>query len=181
MRFGLIVAAAMSTAAFVAPAHAGGCNLGAAKAWVPFKVQAFGSEAYSNGTFCAGAVVTIVVRAPDGKVLWTEAMQAAHLMTFVDAKTPQKMQAALVDWLTQQQTFKSTGDLPVWNKGAEAPQPLGEFPFYPAEGMEQQGYAQIRAQKQAIFCYVQGMESLACVAIARDGTATKVGVQSFPG
>lgn len=181
MRFGLIVAAALSAAVFVAPAQAGGCNLGVAKAWVPFKVQAFGSEAYSNGAFCAGAVVTIVVRAPDGKVLWVEAMPAEHLMTFVDAKTPPKMQAALVDWLTQQQTFKSTGDLPEWKKGADAPQPLGEFPFYPGEGVDQQGYSQIRAERQAIFCYVQGMESMACVAIARDGTATKVGVQSFPG
>ena len=81
----------------------------------------------------------------------------------------------------QSQTFKSTGDLPEWKKGAEAPSPLGEFPFYPDQGVDQETYAKIRAEKQAVFCYVQGMESMACVAIARDGTATKVGVQTFPG
>jgi hypothetical protein len=58
---------------------------------------------------------------------------------------------------------------------------LGEFPFYPEEGMDQVTYEQIRAEKQKIFCYVQGMESIACVAISKNGAATKIGVQTFPG
>ncbi|NOT41046.1 MAG: hypothetical protein HOP13_11180 [Alphaproteobacteria bacterium] len=139
------------------------------------------SEAYSNGATCAVAVVTIVVRGPDKKVVWVEALQADQIMTFVDANTVPKMKAALREWLFQQHTFKSTGDLPEWKKGADSPVPLGEFPFYPDFGMEQAGYAQIRAEKRSIFCYVQGMESLACIAISKDGTATKLGAQSFPG
>jgi len=31
-----------------------------------------------------------------------------------------------------------------------------------------------------VFCYVQGMESMACVAL-QNGEMTKVGVQTFPG
>lgn len=181
MRIGLIVAAVVLAASGIAPASAAGCNLGAAKAWKPFKGAAYSSEAYSNGATCAGAVVTIVVRAPGGDVLWAEAMPATHLMTFADAKTPQRMKAGLVDWLGQQHPFKSTGDLPEWKKGAEAPSMLGEFAFYPEAGVDQESYAKIRADKLAIFCYVQGMESMACVAISKDGSASKIGVQTFPG
>ncbi len=181
MRIRLIVAAALAVAAFVAPAQAAGCSVAVAKAWVPFKGPAYRSEAYSNGATCAGAVVTIVVRAPGGKVLWVDAAPAAQLMPFVDVKTPQRMRAGLNDWLSQQHPFKSTGDLPEWKKGADAPAMLGEFPFYAEAGVDQESYAKIRAEKQAMFCYVQGMESMACVAIAKDGSATKVGVQTFPG
>ncbi len=181
MRIRLIVAAALAVAGFISPAQAAGCNVGVAKAWVPFKGAVYGSEAYSNGATCAGAVVTIVVRAPDGNVVWVDAAPAAQLMPFVDVKTPQRMQAGLNDWVSQQHPFKSTGDLPEWKKGADAPAMLGEFPFYAEPGVDQESYAQIRADRLAIFCYVQGMESMACVAIARDGSATKVGVQLFPG
>jgi hypothetical protein len=181
MRIGLIVAAVVLAVSGVAPASAAGCNLDAAKAWVPLKGQAYRTEVYSNGATCAGAVVTIVVRAANGHVLWAEALTAEHLMTFADAKTVSKMKAALADTLAQPQTFKTTGDLPAWKKGADSPEPLGEFPFYPDQGVDQETYVKIRAEKQAVFCYVQGMESMACVAVAKDGTATKLGAQSFPG
>jgi hypothetical protein len=181
MRLHLMAAAALAALSFGAPAQAAGCNLGSAKAWVPFKGQAYRTEVYSNGATCAGAVVTIVIRAAKGDVLWAEAMTATHLMTFADAKTVSKMKVALAETLTQPQTFKTTGDLPEWKKGAEAPAPLGDFPFYPEAGVDQETYAKIRAEKQAVFCYVQGMESMACIAIAKDGAATKVGVQTFPG
>jgi hypothetical protein len=180
MRFHLILAAVLAATSVAASAQASGCNLGVAKAWVPFKGHAYGSEAYSNGASCAGAVVTIVVRARGKQVLWTDAMPTAQLMTFVEAKTPRKMKAALVDWLAQPHTFKSSADLPDWKKGADAPD-AGEFPFYPEAGVYRDTYMQIRAEKQAMFCYVQGMESMACVAIAKDGAATKVGLQTFPG
>lgn len=179
MRFSLITAAVLS-AMSVAPVQAAGCNLGASKAWMPFKGQAYGSEAYANGSSCAAAVVTIVLRARGGQVLWVDAMPTAQLMTFAEAKTPKQMQAGLVDWLTQQHMFKSSADLPEWKKGAEGPV-AGEFPFYPEAGVDRETYTQIRGEKQAMFCYVQGMESMACVAIAKDGTATKVGVHLFPG
>lgn len=147
---------------------------------MPLYGQVYGAEAYSNGATCADAVVTIVVRA-QRRILWADARPASQLMTFVDAKTPAQMNAALRDWLEQTHPFKSTGDLPAWKRGADAPNMLGEFPFYPEADVDQATYEQIRAEKQKIFCYVQGMESMACIAIAKDGAARKVGVQSFPG
>jgi hypothetical protein len=98
MRFSLILAAVLSVVS-VASAQAAGRNLGASKAWVPFKGQVYSSEAYANGASCAAAVVTIVVRARSGQVLWVDAMPKAQLMTFVEARTPKRMQARLVDWL----------------------------------------------------------------------------------
>jgi hypothetical protein len=187
MRIQVVLAAALAAASFGTPTLATvtfvppgpTCNLGVVKAWVPFKGRADGAEAYSNGGACADAIVTIVVRA-QRRALWVDAMPAAQLMTFVEAKTPAKMKAALVDWLAQPHMFKSTGDLPDWKKGTDAPV-AGEFPFYPDAGVDQESYAKIRADKLAIFCYVQGMESMACVAIAKDGSASKIGVQTFPG
>ena len=192
MRGGLIVAAVVAAASTGASAVASlelvppkyvppgpACSLGVTKAWVPFNGQAYGAEAYSNGSACADAVVTIVVRSKR-QVLWVDARPAAQLMTFVEAKTPPAMKRALADWLRQQHMFKSSADLPAWNKGADAPV-AGEFPFYPEAGVDRDTYLQIRGERQAMFCYVQGMESMACVAIANDGAATKVGVQSFPG
>ena len=73
----------------------------------------------------------------------------------------------------------STADLPVWPAGADAPD-AGEFPFYVEEGFDRTGYEGMRAADRAMFCYVQGMESLACVA-AVDGRLDKIGVQTFPG
>lgn len=163
--------ALIETAAPVDAAAA--CNLGAAKPWKPFR-----TEAFSNGPTCELAVVTLVIRGADGKVLWTDSSAAEHLMTFAGIKTPKDMSAALSDWLTQNPNRKSTANLPPWKKGAEAPA-AGEFPFHP--DVDQETYERIRSEKQALFCYVQGMESEACVAISRDGSVEKVGVQQFPG
>lgn len=159
---------------------ASGCNAVAARAWKPLPVRALRAEAFSNGATCAHAVVTLVVRANDGKVLWADAAPAAQLMTFVEVKTRKQMTAALGAWIAQTHMFKSTAELPEWKKGAEQPA-SGEFPFYPEPGTDRDGYEQIRASRQPLFCYVQGMESMACVALSSDGQMTKVGVQSFPG
>lgn len=181
LRFGLAAAMALAAAGFLAPAQAAGCSVGVTKAWAPEKnARAYVTEAYANGVSCANAVVTIVVRGAGGDLLWADAMASNQLMTFADVKTRARMKAGLIDWLTQQHTFKSSGDLPEWKKGADAPE-AGEFPFHPEPGVDRETYMQIRAEKQAMFCYVQGMESMSCIAIAKDGAVTKVGVQQFPG
>lgn len=162
-------AALIETSAPVDAAAA--CNLGTSKPWKPFQ-----TEAFSNGPSCELAVVTLVIRGADGKVLWTNSSAAEHIMTFAGVKTPKEMSKALGEWLDSSKT--STSELPPWKKGEEAPA-AGEFPFYP--DVDWETYNRIRSEKQAMFCYVQGMESEACVAISRDGMVEKVGVQTFPG
>ena len=66
-----------------------------------------------------------------------------------------------------------------WPPGAQQPA-SGEFPFYPEEGVDRDYYEKARAARAPLFCYVQGMESMSCVAII-EGGMVKLGVQSFPG
>lgn len=156
------------------------CSAAAWRAWAPVKGRAYRTEAFSNGGNCATAVVTIAVRGPDGTVLWSDAAPGAHVMTFAGVKTRAEMVKALGDWLTQEHMFKTSADLPPWGVGDETPK-SGEFPFYPEAGVDRETYEQIRAQRLPVFCYVQGMESLACLTVMREGQMEKVGVQLFPG
>jgi hypothetical protein len=156
------------------------CSAAAWRDWTPARGHRYRTEAFSNGGNCASAVVTIAVRAPDGTVLWSEAAPSAHLMIFAGIKTRGEMVKALGEWLAQDHMFKSSADFPPWAAGDDAPK-SGEFPFYPEAGVDRETYEQIRAQRLPVFCYVQGMESLACLTVTADGQMEKVGVQLFPG
>jgi hypothetical protein len=56
----------------------------------------------------------------------------------------------------------------------------GVFPFYPSEGVTREAYLAARAANAPMWCFVQGMESQACL-VLRDGAITELGAQSFPG
>jgi hypothetical protein len=183
IRMAAVVVVAVSVLSGFVPASGAtvqGCNASAAATWQPLKGRPYRLEAFSQGPSCARAAVVLVIRAPDGRVVWTHAAAAEHLMVFVEVKTRAQMARALREWLSQSHTFRSTADLPEWKKGAEQPA-SGEFPFYVEPGIDRDMYEGIRAAKQPVFCYVQGMESMACVVLDKDGQITKVGVQSFPG
>jgi hypothetical protein len=77
------------------------------------------------------------------------------------------------------QGFTTTGQLPPWAEGADAPE-AGEFPFYPAPGADRASHMAWRAANAPMFCHVQGIESASCLAI-ENGSVTELGVQSFPG
>lgn len=180
---GLMLVALAGVAAsylFLTDAMAGtGCDVRAIVGWKPSGSIAYYSEAFSHGPNCANAVVTIVVRTSKGVPLWVDAMPASQLMTFQRITTGHRMRAALVEWLDQPGTFKSSADLPAWAQGADAPA-AGEFPFYPEADVDRDSYEKTRAAKAPVFCYVQGMESMSCV-VLQGGTMSKIGVQSFPG
>jgi hypothetical protein len=156
------------------------CSAAAWRNWAPVKGRSYRAEAYSNGRNCAQAIVTIAVRGPDGTVLWSDAAPGAHVMTFAGVTTRADMVKALGEWLMQEHTFKTSADFPPWPEGEEGPK-SGEFPFYPEAGYDRDAYEQVRAQKLPVFCYVQGMESMACLTLTREGQMDKIGVQSFPG
>ena len=182
-----VVALVSSGLTLLAPAQtspaaaAGNCAQSASRPWAPVKTRAYRVEAFSNGPTCSLAVVTLVVRAPNGKVLWVDAAQTDQLMTFVEAKSRKQMARALTEWLFQSHGFKSTADLPEWKKGADAPA-SGEFPFYPEADIDRDAYEKIRGEMHPVFCYVQGMESMTCLGLSTmDGSLSKIGVQLFPG
>jgi hypothetical protein len=163
------------------PAAAGDCAASASAAWKPAGGKTYRSEAFSNGPICALAMATLVVRAPDGKVVWSDALATEHLMTFNEVKTRAQMAGALREWLIQSHTFNSTADLPPWNAGSAAPTSSNEFPFYADAALGREAYEKMRAEKLPVFCYVQGMESMTCLGLSMEGEMTKIGVQTFPG
>ncbi|MBS0384552.1 MAG: hypothetical protein JSS00_04300 [Proteobacteria bacterium] len=157
-----------------------GCLTSATGAWRASPNQTLQVEASSAGPDCAHAVATIAVRDASGKVLWADAAPTEHLMTLAQARDLPAMQHALAEWIdSNNRTIASSSALPDWPQGANAPQ-NGEFPFHPEQEFTRDAYMALRAANVPVFCYVQGMESQACVAL-QDGAMTKVGVQSFPG
>jgi hypothetical protein len=172
--------AAMIDLPATAVAAAPGCSASTSTAWQPVRGRAYRLEAFASGPTCALAVVTLVVRAPDGRALWTDAAPAEHLMTFGEVKTRAQMAQALGEWLMQAHTFRSTAELPEWMRGQDTPM-SGEFQFLPEAGIDRDTYEETRAAKLPVFCYVQGMESMSCIVLSKDGQMNKIGVQTFPG
>ncbi len=161
------------------PVRAAGCDVTASVPWSPARQLTFKAEAFAHGARCDKAVVMLVVRGADGTPLWTDSRVGAFVMPFVEVKTRGDMQSALARWIRQDHPFKSTAKLPPWPAGADQPA-SGEFPFLPDEGVDRVTYEAARAARLPVFCYVQGMESMACV-MWKDGGMTKLGVQLFPG
>ncbi len=182
-RFFAILAAAASLSMFAAaPAFADDCNARYASAWEPGNGQTYMIEAITDGSTCDQAIAAFVVRGPDGAPLYYNIYQANQVMLLAGQPTKSDMEAALFQWTMQDagaDGVANTGSLPAWQAGGESPD-AGEFPFYPDMAVDQTYYEQLRAAKAPMICYVQGMESLACLALY-EGGLVMVGVQTFPG
>ena len=140
----------------------------------------FSIDAYTDGPSCAQAAATIVMRDPEGEVAYSDTYPARHVFTLADAKTLGEMNSALSGWISEgSESFASTADLPEWKEGEHAPEG-GEFPFIPEEFYDQPDYERLRASAAPVYCYVQGLESMACLAIDH-GALMKIGFQVFPG
>lgn len=163
-----------------AAAAAGPCVAAASRDWAPEGGPPFKVEATSAGPDCQHAVATITIRNAANDIYWVEAYPASQVMSLAAARTLDEMQAALLDWTdSANSTIVTSSALPDWPANTDGPE-NGEFPFYIAEGMDRGQYMSIRQQNVPVFCYVQGMESLNCLAYL-DGGLTVVGIQSFPG
>lgn len=157
-----------------------GCDARAANTWAVGDAQ-YAVEATSDGPDCARAVATLVVRDPSGNPLYAETYLAQHVMVLTSATTREAMQTALADWTNpaNNTTMLTTSALPDWPQGEDGPA-NEEFPFYPEPDYSRDRYMAIRAEDAPLLCYVQGIESMACLAL-RNGALEKVGVQTFAG
>lgn len=155
--------------------EASACTAAAQAVWNGLSI-----EAASVGGDCEQANATLTIKDAGGAVLYTETYPAAQVMTLATARDPSGMEAALAEWIdSSNHTMATSGALPDWPAGENAPV-SGEFPFYPEEGLARDRYMAVRAADVPLFCFVQGMESMACLAF-ENGTLTKIGVQLFPG
>jgi len=176
----MLVAAAAMGLAWAEPSQAASaCDVSVGFAWAPSGQRPLRAEAVSHGPRCDKAVVVVTVRGADGTPLWVDARVAQFVMPFAGVKSMKAMKAALGEWIRQDHQLKSTASLPTWPPGAAQPA-SGEFPFLPDEAVDRDYYEAARRARLPLFCYVQGMESMACVAL-KDGGMIKLGVQLFPG
>jgi ABC-type Fe3+-hydroxamate transport system substrate-binding protein len=182
----LIIVAAAALCACGAPTTAtteiaAGCEATASSSWTPAGgASAYGVTAASEGADCANANATLTITDAAGAVVWTETFPANQVMMLAHATTPEDMTQALAEWVNPNTSpFQTTADLPVWPVGAEGPT-HEEFPFYPEEGARQDTYEGLRSRAVPVICYVQGMESSACLTL-ENGQLNKIGIQTFPG
>ncbi|MDX2276498.1 MAG: hypothetical protein NW206_13695 [Hyphomonadaceae bacterium] len=156
------------------------CAARAVAPWRPLRGVELRASAETSGASCATASASLSIADASGKSLYAERLPAAQVMTLAYAEDARAMQVALASWIDQtRSSFRGTSELPVWRPDDEQPV-LGEFPFYPEPAFDRAAYAALRDRDAPMFCFVQGMESMACVALV-DGALTKVGVQTFPG
>lgn len=157
-----------------------GCVAEASMPWRPPSGVEFQTSARSEGADCANAQATLVVADAGGNPLYSETYPVDHVAALSGMATREQMGAALAAWIDQSaSTLKVSTDLPDWPEGAAQPG-VGEFPFYVEENVTRDAYLAARASGAPLFCFVQGVESIACL-ILRDGALTKIGAQSFPG
>jgi ABC-type Fe3+-hydroxamate transport system substrate-binding protein len=157
------------------------CSVSASDTWSPASAGEFSIEATTTGPDCQRAVATLVIRDAQGQVAWVEAYSTEDIMVLAPAHDVAAMRAALAEWIAPESntTMQSTSALPEWPTNADSPQ-SGEFPFYPEAGYDRDSYNTLRTNNLPLYCFVQGMESMACLALS-DGGLEKIGVQSFPG
>lgn len=159
---------------------ANNCPAAASTTWNATADVAFTINGAANGADCAQATATISIIGAQGEVAWQEAYPAAQVAALAGATSVEDMQRMLQEWITPAGASPdSTGDLPEWVAGQDYPV-NGEFPFYPEDGVSRSAYEALRARDAAMYCYVQGMESVACLAWD-NGELEKVGLQTFPG
>lgn len=174
-----VLAAACAPAAEEQESMSEGCDARATSQWTAGEAT-YSIEATTQGPDCARAVATIVIRDSSGVPAFAEVHLAGQLMTLASVADTAAMQTALAEWINPNGGgFQNSSELPDWI--ANAPTPInGEFPFYVADGIDRDTYVSIRSRNVPMFCFVQGMESMNCLAVEEGGIA-HVGVQSFPG
>lgn len=142
--------------------------------------QAITIDASVQGVDCASAQASLVFRGANGAELYAETFEVSQVMVLAAPESVDDLQRRLNEWISPPGAApNSTDDLPVWEANAQTPV-SGEFPFYPEEGMDRAAYTALRAAEAPMFCFVQGMESQACLTV-QGGSLRKVGVQTFPG
>ena len=154
------------------------CDAEASSVWHGANDQIYTVTTSTTGPTCAHSVALLIVRNANGEVVWTDAIPAAHVRGLNTPATRTPMADALRHWIGSG-AQGTTADLPPWPNANEPPSNAG-FEFDPEPWVSRATYLSMREHREPMFCYVQGMESLACL-VERWGRLEKVGVQAFAG
>jgi len=147
---------------------AGGCDMQASRDWSAVGSQYYVIEAESRGETCRTATVTIRIESQQGQTLFTRDYEAAQVpLAFNPNSDTTGMRVELEAWITNTSETQRASELPAWPARAERPPH-----FQPAVTRGQ--YEAARGAQGPLFCYPDGAESNACVALA-GASATLLG------
>src|SRR5262245_57613863 len=147
---------------------AAGCSAQTSRDWSAVGSQYYLIEAEAEGDTCAGAVATMRIKSVGGAVLFTHDYPVRDVpLAFNPNGDQTSLRSDLEGW-TENTADPPTADvLPAWPAGARRPPG-----FEPAVGRNR--YESARGAQGPLFCFPDGGESNACVAMAGDN-ATYLG------
>ena len=140
----------------------------ASRDWSAVGSQYYVIEAESRGETCRTATVTMRIESQQGQTLFTRDYEAAQVpLAFNPNSDTTGMRVELEAWITNTSETQRASELPAWPARAERPPH-----FQPAVTRGQ--YEAARGAQGPLFCYPDGAESNACVALA-GASATLLG------
>jgi hypothetical protein len=144
------------------PAPQAGCNAQASRDWSAVGSAYYVIEAEAHGATCRDAIATIRIVSRDGATLFTRDYPVSQVPLAFNPNGDQTgLRSDLEGW-TQNVAETQTADwLPAWPTRAERPPN-----FQPAVTRGQ--YEAARGSQGPLFCYPDGGESNACVAMNGD-------------
>ena len=121
-------------------------------------------EAEATGATCRDAVATIRINSRDGAVLFTRDYPTAQVpLAFNPNGAQNELRNDLEEWTVNVAETPTADWLPAWPAGAAHPPG-----FQPASGVTRSFYESARGAQGPLFCYPDGGESNACVAMSGD-------------
>ncbi len=121
-------------------------------------------EAEAEGVTCAEATATMRLTSRDGATLFERQYQTADVpLAFSPNASQTTLRTELEAWTLNTAQPPTADTLPAWPAGAQRPPH-----FQPAEGVTRAQYVQARGNQGPLFCYPDGNESNACVALDSD-------------
>lgn len=137
-----------------------GCDAQASRDWSAVGSQYYVIEAEAHGESCPEAIATIRIETLEGDVLFTRDYPVGEVPLAFNPNNDQTgLRSDLEAWTMNTSETGRTDWIPAWPAGAERPPN-----FQPAVPRNQ--YVNARGAQGALFCYPDGAESNACVALA---------------
>lgn len=151
-----------ATAELPPAAARAGCFAEFSRDWSAVGSQYYVIEAEAEGPSCRDATATMRITSRDGAVLFEREYQTAQVpLAFNPNSNQTDLRAELEGWTANTADPPTADTLPAWPAGAERPPG-----FQPAATRSQ--YEGARGAQGPLFCYPDGGESNACVALAGD-------------
>ncbi|MBL8535949.1 MAG: hypothetical protein JNM59_00945 [Hyphomonadaceae bacterium] len=150
------------------PLQAPGCTAQTSRDWSAVGSQYYVIEAEARGDACADAIATLRIKSMDGAVLFSGDYPVRDVPLAFNPNNDQTgLRNDIEAWIQNSADPATANTLPAWPAGAARPPG-----FEPRVGRSQ--YEAARGAQGPLFCFPDGAESNACVAMAGDN-ATLLG------